>query len=115
MFKAIAEEHEKQIKIKQKAMKELENKIVDNSLPAYGEALFNQLNNGSEQIVQNQKEIDRKCKEAKEGWEKFSNELGKWTNIITDFEKAIKDIGDVKTWAESIQSQVDKTIEKLSV
>ena len=113
MFKQIADEHEKNRKSKVKQMKELENKIVDQSLPALSNAIFNELSTGSDQIVQNQKEIDRKCRSVRDDWEKFNNELGKWGTMISDLDKSIQDIGDVRGWALRIQEQVDAVCAKL--
>ena len=113
MFKAIAEEHEKQRKDKQKNMKDLETKIVTTSLPALSDAIFENLSTGSEQIVQNQKEIDKKCRAARDNWEKFNNELGKWESQISDLDSAIKGISDVRAWAEALQKQMDAACAKL--
>jgi septal ring factor EnvC (AmiA/AmiB activator) len=113
MFKAIAEEHQKQHKDREKAMKELETKIVDSSLPALSEAIFEDLTKGSEQIVQKQKEIDKKCRLARDNWEKFNTQLGKWETQIAELDNAIKGISDIREWALAIQKQVDAACQKL--
>ena len=113
MFKQIAEEHSKTKKEKQKQLKDLETKIVDTSLPAFSQEIFKDLNTESEQIVQNQKDLEKKCKQVRDGWEKFNNELGKWSSLVIDFDKAIRDIGDIQSWAMKIQQQVDDACEKL--
>lgn len=113
MFKAIAEEHKEKQKEKKAHMKELENKIVEQSLPQLSDAVFDKLTKGSEQILANQKEIDRKCKSVRDEWEKFNNELGKWAAMINDLDRAVKEIGDVRAWSLQIQAQVQEAVDRL--
>lgn len=113
MFKAIAEEHKEKQKEKRAQMKELETKIVDQSIPALSDAIFEDITKGSEEIVNNQKEIDRKCREVREQWQKFNNELGKWTTMVNDLDRAVKEIGDIRSWSIQIQSQIQSAVEQL--
>ena len=113
MFKEIAEKHEKEIREKRRRLKELENKIAYTTLPALSNAIFNELDRQSDLVVQNQKEIQKKCKSIHDNWEKFSNEVGRWENSILNLDKAIQEIGDVRSWALQIQHPVDDLCEKL--
>ncbi|EAY00448.1 hypothetical protein TVAG_084850 [Trichomonas vaginalis G3] len=113
MFRAIAEEHKEKQKEKKAHMKELETKIVDQSLPALSDAVFEKLTKGSEEILTNQKEIDCRCKTVREEWEKLNNELGKWATMINDLDRAVKEIGDVRAWSQQIQAQVQEAVERL--
>lgn len=113
MFKQIADEHKEKQKEKKQQMKELETKITEKSLPAFDDAVFEKMTKGSEQILTNQKEIDRKCKHARDEWEKFNNDLGKWAVMINDLDRAIKDIGDIRAWSLNIQAQVQQAVDRL--
>lgn len=113
MFKSIADEHKEKQKDKKAQIKELEAKIADKSLPVFNGAVFEKMSKGSEQILSNQKEIDRKCKHARDEWEKFNNELGKWSTMINDLDKAIKEIGDIRAWSLNIQNQVQSAVDRL--
>ena len=113
MFKSISDAHkDKQIKKKQN-LKELEEKIINEYIPKVSEEIFNDLNKGSEQIILNQKEIDKKCKNVRDEWQKFNNELNKWSLMINDLDKAVKEIGDIRSWSLHVQGQIQSTIEQL--
>jgi len=113
MFKSIAEAHKEKQSQKKAHMKELETRIVDQSIPQLCDAVFCELSQGSDVIVNNQKEIDRKCKAVKDEWQKFNVEIGKWTSMINDLDNAVKEIGDIRSWSLHVQSQVQAAIEQL--
>lgn len=113
MFSTIASEHRASQVQKRRQLKELETKIVDQSLPALSDAVFAELNTGSEQILANQKEIDKKCKNVKEEWGRFNKELEKWIGLVSQLDSAVKEIGDVRTWSRNIQTELQTVIDQL--
>ena len=114
MFKEIADKHNKQSKENRKSMQSLEDKITKKSLPAYNKALFADLNEKCTEIVKNQNEIDSKCIEVKNNWDKFNNDLTKWTTSINDLNTAVLSIGDIRSWSQSIQKQIEECCDQLA-
>ena len=114
MFKEIADEHQAQHAARRQKMKELEAKIVDQSVPAVSDAVFSAINKGSDQIISNQKEIDRRCRAVRDEWVSFNRELERWSSLINDLDREIKSIGDVKGWSNKIQSDVQGIVEQLA-
>ena len=113
MFKSIAEEHAANQAQKRQELKELETKIVDQSLPALSDAIFSELNADSEQIFVNQKEIDKKCRIVKDEWTNFNKELEQWIGMVNKLDKAVKDIGDVRGWSQHIQEEMQAIVAQL--
>ena len=114
MFKQISEEHKAKQTQKRQEMKELETKIVTESIHALGDAIFSELNSSSDKIVSNQQEIDQKCKNIRQEWQTFNEELNKWTVLINNLDREIKQIGDVRSWAVHIQGEVETIVDQLS-
>ncbi|KAH0794040.1 biogenesis of lysosome-related organelles complex 1 subunit 1 [Histomonas meleagridis] len=114
MFKTMTEEHKTLQQQKRQQMKELENRIVNESIPTLSDAIFSELNEGSTKIVENQKEIDQRCRAVKAEWQNFNNELGKWAQLIDNLDREIKQIGDVRSWSQQIQTEVEAIIQQLS-
>jgi TRAP-type mannitol/chloroaromatic compound transport system substrate-binding protein len=106
MFKAIAEEHRSE-QPQKKAIRELEQRITDHSLPDLGAAITAPLNSATDRIIVNQKDIDRHAKEVRDEWLKFGKELDKWQGLISDLDRAVADLGDVYGWAKTIQAEID--------
>lgn len=113
MFSSIASEHRAAQVQKRRQLKELETKIVDQSLPALSDAVFAELNTGSEQILANQKEIDKKCRAVKEEWSRFNKELEKWIGLVNQLDTAVKEIGDVRSWSQNIQTELQAVVDQL--
>lgn len=114
MFEDITQEHKQTQQLKKQQLKELESKIIDQSLPAFGDAVFTKLNTGTEQIVNNQKEIDRRCRQVKDEWHNFNKELDKWISLVNELDREIRSIGDVKSWSQQIQTEVQNIVEQVS-
>lgn len=114
MFKQISEEHKAKQAQKKQEMKDLETKIMTETIPTFGDAIFSELNTSSDKIVSNQQEIDRKCRAIRQEWQSFNDELTKWTALINDLDREIKQIGDVRSWAAHIQGEVETIVGQLS-
>lgn len=110
MFKSIIDEHKENQREKNKKMKELEQKIINRSLPDFSDQVFSKINEGNEAIISNQKEIDKKCKDIRNEWRKFNEEVNKWNNLVLDLDKALYELGDVQKWSQNIQTQVEEVI-----
>lgn len=113
MFKDIANEQKETQAQKKAQLQQLENKIINQSLPAFNDAIFADMNNGAEQILKNQREIDSKCKAVREEWQKFNDELINWTKIVNQLDSAVKAIGDVRSWANTIQGEVQGIVDQI--
>jgi FKBP-type peptidyl-prolyl cis-trans isomerase (trigger factor) len=113
MFKSIADEHKATLAQKKSSLKELEAKIMEQSLPAVSNAVFAEMNSGCERILVNQKEIDKKCRIVRDEWQRFNKELDRWSAMIGDLDRAVKDIGDVRAWSQGVQEDIQSIVEQL--
>lgn len=113
MFEEITQEHKALQQQKKQQLKALESKIIDQSLPALNDAVFSKINKGADQIANNQKEIDRRCRQIRDEWNSFNKELDRWNSLINELDKEIRSIGDVKSWSQQIQTDVKEIVEHL--
>lgn len=113
MFDEIVQEHKALQQQKKQQLKVLESKIVDQSLPAFNGAVFSKINKNSDQISNNQKEIDKQCRQIRDEWNSFNKEIERWNVLINELDKEIKSIGDVKSWSQKIQTDVKEIVEYL--
>ena len=113
MFKVIADEHKEKQRIKKQKLHEKEMKILDQSIVALSDAVFQETTQGTAEIIENQKKIDQKCRDVRKAWDDFNGEIGKWTAMINDLDRAVKEIGDIRSWSVQIQSEVQAAVETL--
>jgi hypothetical protein len=66
-----------------------------------------------DQIVGNQRKIDQNCREIRDEWQKFNRELDSWPAVIAQLDKAIADLGNIRSWSLGIQGEVQSLIELL--
>ena len=113
MFRDIANEQKETQAQKKAKLQALESKIINQSLPAFNDAIFNEMNQGADQVLKNQRQIDAKCKAVRDEWTKFNDELTNWTKLINQLDTAVKEIGDVRAWANRIQGEVQNIVEQI--
>lgn len=113
MFEELTQEHKALQQKKKQQLKELESKIINQSLPAFNDAVFSKINKDANQIASNQKEIDRRCHQIRDEWNSFNKELDRWNSLINELDKEIKSIGDVKNWSQQIQTDVKEIVDYL--
>ena len=113
MFKVIADEHMEKQRQKRQLLQEKENKILEHSIPELSNAIFKETTQGADLIVENQRKIDEKCKDVRAAWDDFNNEIKKWTSLINSLDTAVKELGDIKSWSEAIQTQIQNVVENI--
>jgi hypothetical protein len=114
MFKAIAEEHQAGTAAKKERLRNLESRIVDADFPALGAAVFEELNADPDAILANQKELDRRCQKARDDWQRFNRELERWPQMIAELDRALADLGSIRTWSLGIQAEVQSLVDLLA-
>jgi hypothetical protein len=113
-FKDLVEEHRAELAPKKQQLRHLEAKIVDEDFPALGAAVFAELNADPDAILANQRELDRRCQKVRDDWQKFNRELDRWPQLIADLDRAVADLGNIRTWSLGIQEEVQSLADLLA-
>ena len=108
MLSSLVQEHnarqvsqrQKQDKLRQEATKaasDLTNALVDH------------LNVGVAQAYLNQKRLDAEAKRLHANATEFARQTQNWISLVDSFNNSLKELGDIKSWASSIESDM-KTV-----
>ncbi|XP_040578668.1 biogenesis of lysosome-related organelles complex 1 subunit 1 [Lepeophtheirus salmonis] len=106
MLSSMVKEHQTN-KSKRKETEEILRKEASEAGGALTESLTDHLNVGVAQAYINQKRIDSQAKELHAHAEEFAKRSKEWINIIQGFQSSLKDLGDVLSWAQTIQSDMN--------
>ena len=72
-------------------------------------ALVDHLNVGVVQAYLNQKRLDAEAKQLHAHASNFAKQTGSWLHLVDTFNGTLKELGDVQSWAKSIESDM-KTV-----
>eukprot|EP00096_Caligus_rogercresseyi_P001338 TRINITY_DN12107_c0_g1_i1.p1 TRINITY_DN12107_c0_g1~~TRINITY_DN12107_c0_g1_i1.p1 ORF type:complete len:125 (+),score=44.02 TRINITY_DN12107_c0_g1_i1:26-400(+) len=105
MLSSMVKEHQS-TKAKRKETEDLLRKEAAEAGGALTESLTDHLNVGVAQAYLNQKRIDAQAKELHSHAEEFSKRSKEWISVIQGFQSNLKDLGDVFSWAQTIQADM---------
>lgn len=69
-------------------------------------ALVDHLNVGVAQAYLNQKRLDSEAKQLHLNATNFSKQTAAWLQLIDSFNTSLKEVGDVESWAKSIETDM---------
>ena len=72
-------------------------------------ALVDHLNVGVAQAYLNQKRLDAEAKRLHGNATEFARQTQNWISLVDSFNNSLKELGDIKAWASSIESDM-KTV-----
>ncbi|XP_054165629.1 biogenesis of lysosome-related organelles complex 1 subunit 1-like [Oppia nitens] len=65
--------------------------------------LVNHLNDGVAQTYINQRRLDSESKQLVQNVTQFERSVNQWLHLMNNFNKAVKELGDVQNWAKAIE------------
>lgn len=69
-------------------------------------ALVDHLNVGVAQAYLNQKRLDSEAKQLHLNATNFSKQTSAWLQLIDSFNNSLKEVGDVESWAKTIETDM---------
>ena len=105
MLSSLVKEHQArhQVRKDQQEIKRKEALSAANNLTT---ALVDHLNVGVAQAYLNQKRLDSEAKQLHLNASNFSKQTASWLTLIESFNKSLKEVGDVESWAKSIENDM---------
>ena len=68
--------------------------------------LVDHLNEGVAQAYLNQRKLDAEAKQLHTNITQFSKQAGQWMTLMENMNKAVNELGDLKNWSKSIESDM---------
>lgn len=76
------------------------------ALYKFNTAVVEAVNNGVSNAYTNQVLIDKEMKQLQNQVAQFNKLSGQWTSMLEGFHAALKELGDVENWAQSIEDDL---------
>jgi len=105
MLSSLVKEHQARqvVRKEQQEAKKKEALTAANSLTT---ALVDHLNVGVAQAYLNQKRLDSEAKQLHLNATNFSKQTAAWLQLIDSFNDSLKEVGDVESWAKTIETDM---------
>ncbi|GAB5366139.1 hypothetical protein AAMO2058_001119000 [Amorphochlora amoebiformis] len=89
--------------------KDLEREKQDlvKSVEDLGQYLLDSLDTGVTKTYENQRRLESEAKALEAKALTFANEVGQWAGLYSSFNDALKELGDVKNWAQGIEADLN--------
>lgn len=105
MLSSLVKEHQARqvVRKEQQEAKKKEALTAANNLTT---ALVDHLNVGVAQAYLNQKRLDSEAKQLHLNATNFSKQTAAWLQLIDSFNNSLKEVGDVESWAKTIETDM---------
>lgn len=105
MLSSLVKEHQARqvVRKEQQEVKKKEALTAANNLTT---ALVDHLNVGVAQAYLNQKRLDSEAKQLHLNATNFSKQTAAWLQLIDGFNNSLKEVGDVESWAKTIETDM---------
>uniref|UniRef100_A0A7S3Z9Z0 Biogenesis of lysosome-related organelles complex 1 subunit 1 n=1 Tax=Lotharella globosa TaxID=91324 RepID=A0A7S3Z9Z0_9EUKA len=96
-------------KTSQQLRNDLEKEKQDfvKSVEELGRSLLDKLDKGVGKTYENQRRLEAEAKNLEGKAVTFANEINQWTTLYSSFNDALKELGDVKNWAQGIEADLN--------
>ncbi|KAH3758486.1 RT14 protein [Pelomyxa schiedti] len=81
-------------------------KAVMSSVSVVSECLLTDIDTGMSEVVNNQQLLEQECKQLQAATTKLSRQSHQWLSVIEEFNRAMKEIGDIENWAKTIDDDM---------
>ena len=91
------------------SLKEQNDKQRREAVAAVGDAtdgLANAVNDGVARIFVAQRKIDHEARQLQSNAAKFAKQTAAWIKLVDQFNTALKEVGDIQTWAKTIEADM---------
>mmetsp|Transcript_33823 Transcript_33823/g.40886 ORF Transcript_33823/g.40886 Transcript_33823/m.40886 type:complete len:123 (-) Transcript_33823:523-891(-) len=102
MFNSLIEEHQQ----KQAALRDENEKLRKaalNSVAEVTECLVDTLNSDVSECFRTQKQIELESRKLQAEALRFSKQTQQWINMVSTFDKSLKEIGDFENWVKTME------------
>mmetsp|Transcript_21213 Transcript_21213/g.37739 ORF Transcript_21213/g.37739 Transcript_21213/m.37739 type:complete len:143 (+) Transcript_21213:50-478(+) len=87
---------------------EREKQDLIKSVEDLGQNLLDSLDRGVGKTYENQRRLEAEAKSLETKAVAFANEINSWTALYSNFNDALKELGDVKNWAQGIEADLNE-------
>ena len=85
---------------------DLKKKEALESADVVVDKLVSTLNDGVEEVYQNQKKLEAESKQLQAHAAQFSKQTIQWLQLAEGFNRALKELGDVENWSQVIEAEM---------
>ncbi|XP_028397608.1 biogenesis of lysosome-related organelles complex 1 subunit 1-like [Dendronephthya gigantea] len=104
LSRALKEHHVQKQRIRDQ--QELKRKEAFESANVVVDKLVSTLNDGVEEVYQNQKKLEAEAKQLQSHAAQFSKQTIQWLQLAEGFNRALKELGDVENWSQVIEAEM---------
>ncbi|ELR13645.1 GCN5 family protein 1 (GCN5L1) protein [Acanthamoeba castellanii str. Neff] len=105
MLAVLLKEHQqKQELLKQE--NEVRRKKAVTSVDKVSACMVDSVNIGVSKVFTNQKKIEVQAVQLQTQTERFSKQTAQWLQLIEGFNQSLKEIGDIESWARTIEADM---------
>ncbi|CAB4012481.1 Biogenesis of lysosome-related organelles complex 1 subunit 1 [Paramuricea clavata] len=104
LSRAQKEHHAQKQRIREQ--QELKRREAFESANAVVDKLVSTLNDGVEDVYQNQKKLEAESKQLQAHAAQFSKQTIQWLQLTEGFNRALKELGDVENWSQVIEAEM---------
>eukprot|EP00466_Bigelowiella_natans_P005222 jgi/Bigna1/132158/aug1.16_g6866 len=72
-----------------------------------GQSIIDKLDKGVGKTYENQRRLEVEAKTLERKVVDFAKEINQWTTLYSQFNDALKELGDVKNWAQGIEADLN--------
>lgn len=105
MLSSLVKEHQAR-QVTRKEQQEVKKKEALTAANNLTTALVDHLNVGVAQAYLNQKRLDSEAKQLHLNATNFSKQTSAWLQLIDSFNNSLKEVGDVESWARTIETDM---------
>lgn len=105
MLSSLVKEHQAR-QVARKEQQEVKRKEAQQAASDLTTALVDHLNVGVAQAYLNQKRLDSEAKQLHLNATNFAKQTSAWLQMIENFNKSLKELGDVENWARTIEGDM---------
>jgi len=105
MGSSLVKEHQAR-QVTRKEQQEVRKKEALTAANNLTTALVDHLNVGVAQAYLNQKRLDSEAKQLHLNATNFSKQTSAWLQLIDSFNNSLKEVGDVESWAKTIETDM---------
>lgn len=112
MFQAVIKEHNQRLAAHRREIEKCKDDVVA-SIEAVTSALLDSVNAGVAQVYINQQRLEQEAKALQAQTARFAKQTSKWLAMYKGLNEALKELGDVKNWAKTIEADMNSIAELL--